>query len=377
MRQVVVVVLASLAFAACGAPVGGGGGGGAGVTPTDTVGGVMDVAADSKAGEDAVAADGTADAAKADAAPDVPSDVVQPGSLKTCTAASQCAVDACKANWTATCGQTCANATATAAAPTAAALLDCTTKKCLNGTCAGAVTEKCMNDCTAASCGNELVACWEQGATPGSQGCSGILNCLTACDNDPERFTCQAKCYTAVNTAGEAQFKAMSACVNANGGKTDPCVKESLICLSDGKSGSGTCYDVQDCVGKCASTDTACQGACYGNGSTTAQTQLLALLSCVNTSGAAACLTPTITCATPTGSVGCLNTATCVSGCAAGATQAKCVMDCIHAATPAAATSFGKLAPCMQKNCANCTGSACQSCATSKCLTQALDCNSN
>ena len=304
----------------------------------------MDVAADAKAGEDT---QGTDDAAKADTAPDVPSDVLQPGSLKTCVIASQCAIDACKASWTATCGQTCANATATAAAPTASALLACTTTKC------------------------------QQGATPGSKGCSTILSCLTGCDSDPERFTCQANCYNAVGATGETQFKALSTCVNANGGSATPCTKESLACLSDGKSGSGTCYAVQDCIGKCATGDTACQGACYGNGSASAQTQLLDLLNCVNSKGAANCMTQTITCATPTGSTGCLNTATCVGNCPTGAAQAKCVMDCLHASTAAGATSFGKLAPCMEANCANCTSSTCQSCATSKCLTQALDCNSN
>ncbi len=336
----------------------------------------MDVAADAKAGEDTQATD---DAAKADAAADAKTDVLQPGSLKTCVIASQCAVDACKANWTATCGQSCANATATAAAPTASALLACTTTKCLQGTCAGTTppTQKCMDDCTAASCANELVACWEEGATPGSKGCSTILSCLTGCDSDPERFTCQANCYNAVGATGETQFKALSTCVNANGGSATPCTKESLACVSDGKSGSGTCYAVQDCIGKCATGDTACQGACYGNGSASAQTQLLDLLNCVNSKGAANCMTQTITCATPTGSTGCLNTATCVGNCPTGATQAKCVMDCLHASTATGATSFGKLAPCMEANCANCTGNACQSCATSKCLTQALDCNSN
>lgn len=369
MRPVVVVLFASLGLIACGSSAGGGGGGVyVGVTPTDTVGGVMDVVADGDSG-------GVKDAA-VDAAPDIASDVLQPGSLKTCSAASQCAIDACKDSWTATCGQTCANATATAAAPTASALLTCENTKCVAGKCATTPTQACMDSCTASDCPNELVACWEQGATPGTKGCSTILTCLTACDTAPERFTCKAACYNAVDAAGEAAFKAMSSCIETNGGQTDPCDKESLTCLSDGKTGSGTCYDVQACIGKCASTDTACQGACYGNGSATAQTQLLTLLNCVNSSGATNCLDQTITCATPTGSTGCLATANCVAACPTGAAQSACIMDCLHKSTPGGATAFGTLAPCMEKNCPNC-GSNCQSCATSKCLSDAMTCNSN
>ena len=371
MRQVFIVFIACFGLAACGTTSGGGGGGVyTGVTPTDTVGGIMDVTGEG----DAKAEDGVADGK---IVPDVATDVLQPGSLKTCTAASQCAVDACKNGWTANCGQTCANATGKDAAPTASALLDCTTKKCVQGKCATTPTQDCMEACTASDCPSELVACWEQGATPGSKGCSTVLGCLTACDSNPERFTCKAACYNAADKAGETAFKALSACVAANGGKTDPYVKESLTCISDGKTGSGSCFDVQDCVGKCAKTDTACQGACYGNGSATAQTQLLTLLNCVNTSGADKCLDPTITCATPTGSTGCIDTATCVSGCpTTGDAAAPCIMGCLHKASANGAKAFGKLAPCMQKNCANC-GSNCQSCATSKCLSDAMNCNSN
>ncbi len=370
MRQVIVSVLASLGLVACGASTGGGGSGNPyGVTPTDTVGGILDVASDTGSVDDTGKVSDTL----------MVTDTVQPGSLKTCIASSQCAIDACKAAWSATCGQTCANATAKEAAPTASALLDCTTKKCLQGKCAGTSppTQKCMDDCTASDCPNELVACWEQGGTPGTQGCSTILNCLTGCDSNPQRFTCQAACYNAVNKTGETQFKTLSTCVNANGGKADKCVKESLLCLSDGKTGSGSCYDVQACLAKCATGDTQCQGTCYGNGSATSQTQLLTLMNCVNTSGADKCLGETVTCATPTGSVGCVDTATCVTGCGTGATQAACVMDCLHKASSGGASAFAKLAPCVQKNCPGCTGSACQNCAASKCLSDALNCNSN
>ena len=214
MRQVFVVVLASLGLVACGTTASGGGGvftaDGAGladaITPTDAA----------ATGDSNAPSDGVADTAKSDVA----ADVLQPGSLKTCSASSQCAIDACKSNWTATCAQTCANATASAAAPTASALLDCTTKKCLQGKCASTPTQDCMDGCTASDCPNELVACWEQGATPGNKGCSTVLDCLTACDKDPERFTCKAACYNAVNAAGETAFKTLSTCVNANGGST-------------------------------------------------------------------------------------------------------------------------------------------------------------
>jgi hypothetical protein len=370
MRQIFVVLFAAFGLVACGTSTGGGGGGVfTGVTPTDTVGGIMDVAAD---GDTAASADGIADAK-----PDVATDVLQPGSLKTCTEASQCAIDACKNGWSPTCGQTCANATGSAAAPSASALLDCTTKKCVQGKCATTPTQDCMDACTASDCPNELVTCWEQGATPGSKGCSTVLGCLSACDSNPERFTCKAACYNAADKAGETAFKALSACVAKNGGKTDPCAKESLTCISDGKTGSGTCYDVQDCVGKCAKTDTVCQGACYGNGSATAQTQLLTLLDCVNSKGASACLDQTVTCATPTGTTGCVDSATCVGGCPAGDTQATCVMSCLHNASPKAGKVIGPFLTCMQKNCATCSGSDCQNCAISKCFSQASTCNSN
>lgn len=372
MRQVVVFAV-SLALAACGSTSSGGGGGVfyaadgsslSDVTPTSDTGNGSDTLTDGAAGDSTTKPDST-------------SDVLVPGSLATCIATSQCAIDACKDKWSATCGQACANAAATAAAAPASALLSCTTTKCLQGKCAGAATQKCMDDCTASDCPTELIACWEQGATPGSKGCGSVLSCLTACDSDPKRFTCQAGCYNAMDKAGNAQFKTLSTCIGANGGKTDACVKESLACVADGKTGSGSCYDVQSCIGKCGTSDTTCQGACYGNGSANAQTQLLSLLNCVNTSGADKCLDQTVTCATPTGSVGCVDTATCVGACAAGATQGACVMDCLHKATSGGAKAFAKLAPCMQKNCAGCTGSACQSCAGSKCLSDALNCNSN
>lgn len=233
-----------------------------------------------------------------------------------------------------------------------------------------------MDNCISTECPGQLVACWEQGAKPGSKGCSTVLDCLTGCDSDPKRFTCQANCYTALSSGAQGQFKAISTCSNANGGDTSKCVKESLTCLADGKSGSQSCYDVQACVGKCAKGDTGCQGKCYANGSAQAQTQLIALVNCVSGGAADQCLPQTITCASPSGKTGCIAMANCVTGCPTGDTQAACVMDCIHGGTPKAGQAFAKLAPCMQKKCANC-GSDCQNCAIQNCFNEASACNSN
>jgi hypothetical protein len=305
---------------------------------------------------------------------DVP---LTPGSLKTCTASAQCAVNACRDNWSTTCGAACANATASAAATTASALLDCTTQQCVLGVCAGTSppTQACMDSCTAAKCGVELLACWDQGATPGTKGCGSVVSCLTACDSDPQRFTCQAGCYTAASTAAQTQFKATSTCINKAGGDAGPCAAESLTCLGDGKTGSASCYDAQDCLTKCGNDDSDCQGSCFASGTSQAQNELVALLDCVTGPSPDNCLDETIVCASPSGSANCLDTASCAGACPTGPAQAACAMACLHKATPAAAQAFGELGPCMQKNCAGCQGAACQSCATSKCLTQALGCS--
>lgn len=371
MRSVGLCVLVVAGLTACGSSSGGGGGGGvfyggdgysqSDVTPTADSGGGSDVSTltDTTSGGSDTASGG--------------SDVLAPGSLKTCVAASQCAIDACKDKWSLDCGKACANAAAPDAASPASALLNCTTTKCFSGKCAGNPTQKCMDDCTASDCPNELVACWSQGATPGNGGCSTVADCLTKCDSDPERFTCQSICYNALSTAAVGQFQALTACLGKNGGDYAKCGKETLTCLSDGKSGSSSCYDVQACIGKCAKTDATCQGACYGQGSTTAQTQLMTLLDCITKNGADKCLDPTIACATPSGTAGCMTTANCVTGCPTGDAQGGCIMDCLHKTSTANAASFGKLATCMTSKCPNC-GNNCTTCAIMNCGSQANSC---
>lgn len=302
-----------------------------------------------------------------------------PGSLTSCIASAQCAVDRCRDNWSASCGAPCANATASAAAATASALLECTTQQCVLGDCAASKppTQACMDECTARKCPTQLFACWEQGQTPGSSGCGAIAACLPGCDSDPKRFTCQAGCYGAASAAAQSQFKATSLCLAQNPGAEAQCADESLTCLADGKTGADSCYVVQGCLGECAEEDTACQGSCFGKGSATAQSQLLALLACVSGANPEACLDQTIACATPSGSSGCMDTAQCVGACPSGDAQASCAINCLHKATPGGANAFAKLAPCIQKNCPGCQGNDCQSCATSKCFGEALSCSTN
>lgn len=302
-----------------------------------------------------------------------------PGSLTSCIASAQCAVDLCRNNWSANCGAPCANATASAAAATASALLACTTQQCVLGDCAGSQppTQACMDACTAQKCPTELFACWEQGNSPGSDGCGSIAACLPGCDNDPKRFTCQATCYGKASAGAQSQFKATSLCLSQNPTAPAQCADESLTCLADGKTGQDSCYAVQSCLSKCAESDSACQGSCFGKGSATAQSQLLALLECAAGSNPESCLPQTIACATPSGNANCLDTAQCVGGCPGGDAQGTCALDCLNKATPGGANAFAKLAPCIQKNCPDCQGNDCQSCATSKCFSEALTCSTN
>ena len=385
-----------LAIGGCGAAGGGGGGGGSadgsgdGKVTGDI--GAEDSAAvedGTAAGDGAAAGDSTAGGDGADAAglevlgtdgggDGGGGDTATPGTYATCTEASQCAQDSCK-TWSATCGQACANAAAQTAAAPAAALLDCSTKKCLQGKCAGTTPPDatCMDACIGVNCGNELAACWEQGFSAGQKACSTAPDCMKACDSAAKPFTCRAACYQALSKTGAEQFKVYATCAE-KAGDANKCVKESLVCLSDAKTGSGTCYDLSACAGKCAKTDSACVGLCYGQGTATAQNQLITLLNCLAGPNASACLDPTIACATPSGSAKCLDTATCVGGCPpSGDAQATCIMDCLHKATPNGAKAFGKLAPCMLKNCPGCTGNACQTCAQQKCLGDAMNCSSN
>lgn len=357
-----------LCLAACGTTTGGGG--------YFPIGDGTSVDQDAALGDSAAPpsdTQGTSDTAPADLkiTPDV-----APVTIATCTAVSQCAHDDCNTNWSPTCGQACLKSAATAAAPSASALLACAEQKCHQGPCQGSgkPDEKCMEDCTGKQCYQQLAACWEQGAGVGQKGCSTALDCFNACEQlGMGKFTCQATCYTNLSAAGRDQFKTMAACI-AQGGAASACYESTLTCLADGKQGQQTCYDVFPCVQQCGN-DTTCQGACYGKGTGTAQKQLLSLLTCVTGSKPDDCFAQTVTCATPSGSSSCMDLTSCVPGCPSGSAQAGCVIDCLHGATQKGADDFGKLAVCMQQKCPGCSGQACQSCATSKCLTQALACN--
>ena len=361
-------------LAACGTSSGGGGG--SGYYYADGTGGTGDI---TSTADTTTTADGTLTDTTGGGADTVAVQDTQTGAAyATCTAASQCVQDACKDAWSPTCGAACVTGTAAAAAPTGNALLTCVSTKCVQGKCAGKLGNgsTCVDDCTASDCGAELVACWSQGATPGSAPCTGSLKCLDGCKSDPKKFTCQAACYTAMGTTGQDQFKALSTCVSQNGGDASKCSKETFTCLGGGATGTDTCYDVAKCAQACDAKDTACVGTCYAKGSANAQSQFQTLLSCTSGANQQACLPQTVTCATPTGSANCLDTANCVNACPAGDAQGACILDCLHNATAKGAQAFTPLAACMQKSCPNC-GSNCQSCATSKCLSTAMTCSSN
>lgn len=365
----------TLTAMACGGTTGGGGGG---FFYADGAAGLGDVSTptDAQAGGDANSTTGGDAQGGSDGS--TLTDTTTATTFATCTEASQCVQDACKAAWSITCGSGCAPKMSTAAAPTGNALLNCISQKCVQGACVGSLgaDPTCMDDCTATACGAELVACWEQGATKGTQGCSSAIACLDACKSDPKKFTCQAGCYNALDATGATQFKALSTCLTKSGGKPDACSKETLVCLGDGKSGTASCYDVAKCSQACGKDDTTCQGKCLASGSATAQSQLQALLTCVSAGDSSKCLPQTATCATPSGSANCQATGECVAACPTGDASAGCVLDCLHGGTKKGTDALVKLTPCMLKNCPSC-GNNCQSCATSKCLNDAIACGSN
>lgn len=368
MRRVLPLLALSCTLVACAAnsnsagyymPLGDGVSAGDDATVTDSIAG-----ADAKAGTDTT----TADLAST---PDVPQ--TQP--LATCTLVSQCTHDDCDKNWSGTCGAACAKAATPAATPTATDLLACSTSKCFEGPCktTGKPDDKCMDDCVGKQCAPQLAACWEQGASVGTGGCAAASACFGGCDKlTTGKFTCQANCYTAMSTAGRGQFKAVAACL-ATAADSKACLVPTFECLSDGKQGSQSCYDAFPCVQACGS-DAACLGSCYAKANADGQKQLVQLIECVTGANPNDCLTQTVGCASPSGSAACMDLASCAQACPAGAGQAACVMTCLHGGTSAGATAFAKLASCMQQKCPGCTGSACQTCATSKCLSQAMAC---
>ena len=121
-----------------------------------------------------------------------------------------------------------------------------------------------------------------------------------------------------------------------------------------GSTGTGTCFDILECVQDCGETDTACESACAANGSNTAQDEFDAYIGCVSvcttlecyaggcSDEAAACFYDGV------GTHTCLEIFDCMQPC--GADMA-CQNACVEAATETAQQQFMAVQLCFVVMC--------------------------
>lgn len=157
---------------------------------------------------------------------------------------------------------------------------------------------------------------------PGVEGCLAINECMTACGANQ---SCQQSCFTNGSAEGQAAYQAVAQCAQTNCAEFQTnqaamslCVLQECKTAYEGCFGAnwGTdgCMAIMQCAGTCQ--DAACQQACIDEGSYEGMVALMVMQSCLGSQ--------------------------CATECGQGGSQ-----------------------------------SGCQSCATSKCMTEVMGCQNN
>jgi len=116
--------------------------------------------------------------------------------------------------------------------------------------------------------------------------CAEAYDCMVNCGEDQ---ACLTGCYYDAGPEGRAQLDALFQCLDTNCGSASDyqacaeskCATQIDACFAIG-TGELTCAEVYDCFYGCAQDDNACVNACYGQGSSEAQSQVMGLSQCLN-----------------------------------------------------------------------------------------------
>lgn len=173
-------------------------------------------------------------------------------------------------------------------------------------------TNQCSdNTCVESNCAPELDACGfgqsgndnngngqdasDNPPTSNQLDCNGIYECFGACgDGDRE---CLDACFAQGSSAAQSQVNAIGQCAQDNQCQDGACVESSCpsevsACngghTSDGSTGGSgsttgnlSCADIFECYGQCAQGDQGCLDGCERAGTSTAQSQVNAIGSCI------------------------------------------------------------------------------------------------
>jgi hypothetical protein len=289
-----------------------------------------------------------------------------------CSSVLTCLGVACSGPADAACAKPCLDGTSAANQQTLAPYLACIQQACVAGLCAGSPDPACMSQCAGAKCFAKALACGADGKS-GDKGCTALLGCFTQCKD--QGGSCWFDCYGAGSPPAQQQFDQLMACASAAGG-SDPfasCPAQLLNCFADGKKGDASCAALWTCTSACEqladSERQGCYGACWGQGTATAQQGWLAMVGCF-TAPTPGCGAAVASCAAASGQATCLDTATCLGACDKQVPKdPACTVQCLQKASPAEAAKTAELMACIGSQCKQCNGqNPCQdSCMQSQC----------
>ncbi len=261
----------------------------------------------------------------------------------TCAAIVDCARAACTASNTATCTAPCLADGAASAVPAATALLACVQTRCIAGQCQGSTDANCLTDCTSLRCMPQIFTCVDDG-TSGAKGCADIKPCFDTCNQQKAgNFACLQACYESISADAKAKAKPFADCVANAPGTGDPtagCLKETVGCFLDGKTGQKGCADSMSCLSACstAADGFACGLDCIGSMTLAAQNAYIDVAPCLgkDITATAGCEDKLIVCLAPTGTQTCAESLGCVMGCTSnGQNDPTCTFGCLHSGSAA------------------------------------------
>jgi hypothetical protein len=264
----------------------------------------------------------------------------------TCAAVTDCAQAACANSKDSACAKDCLAGANPAAAPTATALLSCIQTKCMAGECKNSTDPKCVSSCATLRCMPAIFECIEDGKS-GSGSCGDIKGCFDTCNaSGTNVMGCLQTCYGKVSADAKAKGKVFATCVaNAPAGSdpTAACLKETIGCFVDGKTGTKGCYESMPCLSACGQSADPfnCALKCIGEMTKPAQDAYAEVSPCLgqDVTPAAGCDDKLVVCLAPTGTQTCEEALGCVMGCdkqGGGNDDPTCVFSCLHNTTAAA-----------------------------------------
>jgi len=242
---------------------------------------------------------------------------------------------------------------------------------CLNNTAMCACSQACQSN---GQCNNSVCQ---------TASCEDTYNCLVSCGD----ATCQTGCYDTASPTAQGQLDALFQCIdqycgNVSDSQYGTCVNNNCgaqinACFPVG-TGAWTCRQVYDCLVDCPSTDNTCGNTCYEQGTAQAQTDLDALLSCLNNQCGSLSGDAFQTCAsqqcggqidaclpTLTGDANCSEVTDCINNCSSS--DSECPYDCYETGTASAQDQYVALVDCADTKCGNQSGDAYVTCYSQQC----------